>query len=235
MKIRSIAASQKIFTTENEIAILIDILRASSTITATLFHEAKEIIPISEVQEAFQSARENNAILMGERNCIKINNFDLGNSPVEISKEKVRDRTVVFTSTNFPKTISLSKKSPLVLIGSFLNLNVITKYAYDFAEKNHFDICFVLAGNSKNSNDEDLAFAGASALFISKYKDIFPDKNIKKAIDFVSKNGIENCVLNSPHARKLINLGFLQDVKFSVMLDKFNIIPILRDNKITRL
>jgi len=235
MKIRLIEASQKNCTTKNEIAILVDILRASSTITTALFYGVKEIIPTLEISTAFKLATENNALLMGERNCVKIKNFDFGNSPVEITNKKVRDKTIVFSSTNFPKTLSSSKNSSLILIGSFLNLNILTKYAFEFASKNNLDICFVLAGSSENSSDEDLAFAGASALLLSKYKYISFDKSILKAIHFVSKKRIENCVLDSIHARKLIKSGFRKDVEFSIKRDKFNVIPILKANRITKL
>ena len=228
MKIRLIEANRKNSTTKREIAILVDILRATSTITTALFYGAKAIIPTTEIHTAFELASENNALLMGERNCVKIRNFDLGNSPVEISEEKVRDKTIVFSSTNFPKTLSSSKISPLILIGSFLNLNVITKYAFEFALENTLDICFVLAGSEATSNDEDYAFAGASALILSKYENIFLDRSILKALNLVSKKDIENCVLDSHHAKKLSELGFRKDVEFSIMLDKFSIIPILK-------
>ena len=235
MKIRLIEANQNNSTTKNEIAILVDILRASSTITTTLFYGAKTIIPTLEIHTALKLAEENNALLMGERNCVKIKNFDFGNSPLEITKENIRDKIVIFSSTNFPKTLSLSKNSPLILVGSFLNLNIITKYAFNFALENTLDICFVLAGTETNSSDEDFAFAAASALILSKYNSISFDKTIKKAIHFVLKKGIENCVLNSIHARKLIKLGFHKDVEFSIKRDKFNVIPILKANKITDL
>ncbi len=235
MKIRLIEANRKNSTTKSEIAILVDILRASSTITSALFYGAKEIIPTLEIQTAFKLAAENNALLMGERNCVKIKNFDLGNSPVEITEEKVRDKTIVFSSTNFPKTLSSSKNSPLILIGSFLNLNVITKYAYKFALENTLDICFVLAGSENNSSDEDHAFAGASALILSKNENISFDKNILRAIHFVSKKGIENCILDSIHAGKLIKSGFQKDVKFSIKRDIFNVVPVLKANRITKL
>ena len=235
MKIRLIEANQKNSTSKNEIAILVDILRASSTITTALFYGAKTIIPTLEIHTAFKLAEEKNALLMGERNCVKIKNFDFGNSPIEITEEKVRDKIVIFSSTNFPKTLSSSKNSPLILVGSFLNLNIITKYAFNFALENTLDICFVLAGTEINPSDEDFAFAGASALTLSKYDNISFDKNIQKAIHFVLKKGIENCILDSIHAKKLIKLGFYKDVEFSIKRDKFNVIPILKANRITEL
>lgn len=235
MKIRLIKANQTISTTKNEIAILVDILRASSTITTALFYGAKTIIPISEIHSAIKLVEENNALLMGERNCVKIKNFDFGNSPLEITEEKVRDKIIIFTSTNFPKTLSSSKNSPLILIGSFLNINIITKYAFNFALENTLNICFVLAGTETNSSDEDFAFAGASAIILSKYKNISFNKNIQKAMNFVAKKGIKNCVLDSIHARKLIKLGFHRDVEFSIKRNKFNVIPILKANRITKL
>ena len=235
MKIRLIEANQKNLTTKNEIAILVDILRASSTITTALFYGAKAIIPTLGIHTASKLAEENNALLMGERNCVKIKNVDFGNSPIEITDEKVRDKIVIFSSTNFPKTPSSSKNSPLILVGSFLNLNIITKYAFNFALENTLDICFVLAGTEINPSDEDFAFAGASALILSKYDNISFDKNIQKAIHFVLKKGIENCILDSIHAKKLIKLGFHKDVEFSIERDKFNVIPILKANRITEL
>ena len=190
MKIRLIEANQKKTTSKNEIAILVDILRASSTITTAIFYGAKTIMPTLELHTAFKLSKDNNALLMGERNCVKIKNFDLGNSPTEITEKKVRDKNIIFSSTNFPKTLSLSKNSSLIIIGSFLNLNVITKFAYNYALKNTLDICFVLAGSEVNTSEEDFAFAGASALILSKYDNISLDKKNSKSSTFYFKQGI---------------------------------------------
>jgi 2-phosphosulfolactate phosphatase len=98
-------------------AVIIDILRASSTMITAMQNGAKRVIPCGTTEEAFrlreQSPNES-IILGGERGGVKIQGFDFGNSPAEYSTAAVAGRTVVFTTTNGPKAIL--KASPAATI-----------------------------------------------------------------------------------------------------------------------
>jgi len=222
-------------TTAGEVAVVVDILRASTTITTSLYYGAEWIISTTDTKTAFELAEKYNAMLIGERNCLKINGFDLGNSPAEMIKEKVNGKKIVFTSTNFSKALASSMKSPIVLIGSMLNISAVTKFTYALAKEKGCDICFMLAGNADNNADEDLAFAGVSGSILKDFCDCCIGDDVKAAIDFVNAKGAEECIKDSNHAMRLINSGFFDDLEFACRKDIFDIVPILKNNKIYKM
>jgi 2-phosphosulfolactate phosphatase len=211
--------------TENEIAIVVDVLRATTTITTALYRGAQCIIPTKDAKSAFKMAKEHNALLMGERGCIKIRGFDFGNSPLEIT-EKIVGRKIVFTSTNFPKPFFASAKSPIILIGCLLNVTSTTKEAYNLAVDRGLDICYMLAGLGR----EDLAFVGISGMILN----LNCDDKVKEAIKLVRKKGLEPCIKEASHAKRLVKLGFKEDVEFACKKDCFDIIVFARNGMITK-
>jgi 2-phosphosulfolactate phosphatase len=214
-------------TTEKEIAVVADVLRATTTITTALYKGAESIIPTEDIDDAFKLAKKHHALLMGERKYIKVKGFDLGNSPLEITEDIVKHKKIIFTSTNFPTAFNASKESPEILIGSILNVTAVTKKAYTLASKKGYNICFMLAGYPENK--EDLAFAGASGKIL-KNCDI--DEDVKNAINYINEKTLEQCIKNASHAKKLINLGFKDDVEFACKKDIFNIVPFAKHKKI---
>ena len=224
-------------TAENEVAIVVDILRASTVITTALHLGAEAIIPTSDVDEAFRWAKQHDALLVGERECLKIRGFDLGNSPVEMLQNaaKIKNRTIIFSSTNFPRACLSAQKSPAVFIGCILNIKAVTEHTYRFAQQNGYDLCFVLAGTDGNPTDEDVAFAGYACNILNQHNDIIPDQQTLDAAACVQKKGLKKAIASSQHAKRLIRLGFKKDVKFASQKDTFDTIPICESNKIFKL
>lgn len=217
-------------TTRNEIAILIDVLRASTTITRALVLGAKWVMPVSTIEKATLLANAHSALLMGERKCVKIEGFDFGNSPLEISKQRVCQKRIVFTSTNFPKTLIAARQSPVITIGSILNITAVAEYAYKIALRNKYNICFMLAGTLGEMAFEDLAFVGAAGLILEKYN-VSIENKVSYAMDMVKKKGLDGCILNSKRAKILTGLGFRKDVVFACKKDLYDIIPTISEWK----
>jgi 2-phosphosulfolactate phosphatase len=144
-------------------AVVIDVLRASSTITAALAHGAESVIPIAEPEMAFGKrlptigALENKKILRGgERNCVRIDGFDLGNSPLEYTRDQVAGRSILFTTTNGTRALDFCRAAKTILLACFLNLSATAeKLAADP------DINFVCAGTDGEPTEEDELLAGA--------------------------------------------------------------------------
>src|SRR5438132_9688378 len=108
-------------------AVVIDVLRASTTICHALAAGAREVIPCLEVEEARRVAADNSGsrpMLGGEREGVRIEGFDLGNSPGEYRPDTVGGRTVVFTTTNGTRAMLGCRSARRVLIGSFVNFSV---------------------------------------------------------------------------------------------------------------
>jgi 2-phosphosulfolactate phosphatase len=148
---------------ESELAgatvVVIDVLRATTTITYALAAGAREVVPCLEIEDARQATRRflsGEALLGGERGGVKIEGFDLGNSPEEYTSEVVKGRSVVFTTTNGTRAMMRCRKAKRVLIGSFVNLTAVQEAIE--AEDNVAILC---AGTDGQITYEDVLAAGA--------------------------------------------------------------------------
>ena len=107
--------------------VVIDVLRASTTIIHALEAGAEQVIPCLEVEQARQLARQlpEGALLGGERGGRPIDGFDLGNSPEDYVPHVVAGKTVVFTTTNGTRAMNRATRAELVLVGAFVNATAI--------------------------------------------------------------------------------------------------------------
>ena len=221
----------------NSIVVVIDVLRASTTICAVLYNGAKEVIPFSTIEEAKNAISQysnDSAILGGERNGIRPEGFDLGNSPLEYSKGIVENKTVLLTTTNGTQALEKVKNAKMVLIGCFANISSIetelTNIASDF-----YDVIFLCAGNEGKPTLEDTLCAGVLInKLVNRYDNCYLNDDSKYALNtFLEKRGNlhEECY-NSEHGKRLIELGFKDDIDLALMYDIYPVFPFLRDGKI---
>jgi 2-phosphosulfolactate phosphatase len=144
------------------ICVVFDVLRATSTFVTALHNGAKAIIPIGEISEALAIRQKQPGVLLGgERNGIRISaqgiDFDLGNSPREYTREKVRGKTIVSTTTNGTRALRACVRAKTVLAASFLNLDATAKF---LQAKSFENVLLVCAGTGENRADEDVLAAG---------------------------------------------------------------------------
>ena len=144
------------------IVVVLDILRASTTITTALVNGASEVLPFQEVTDAEAAAisypRES-IILGGERGGLPIPGFDCGNSPREYSPERVTGKKVLFTTTNGTLAMMHCKQASQVFIGSFVNLaTIVERLATEHLGRAVHLLC---AGTGRNVTREDTLCAGA--------------------------------------------------------------------------
>ncbi len=215
--------------TDREVAIIVDILRASTTITACMHHGARWVMPTVRVEDARRLAAEHDALLMGERDSVRVDGFDLGNSPCDITAERVGGRGIVFSSTSFPLASAAAADAAVAIVGCFANLTAAAADARRRAGEGGLDVCFVLAGAPDNPADEDLAFAGAAARLLP---DCSPGDEVRRAMDFVAESGPGQRVRDSFHGRRLSRLGFGADVEFACRRDAFSVVPDFRRGRI---
>jgi 2-phosphosulfolactate phosphatase len=100
--------------------VVIDVLRATSVITTSLNNGASDVIVKVEVEEALK-LKNDETLLGGERKALKIEGFDLSNSPLEYSRDRVESKRIVLTTTNGTKTIHRASHADKIYIGSILN------------------------------------------------------------------------------------------------------------------
>ncbi len=191
--------------TTRNLAIMVDLLRASTTITSALDNFGM-IIPVANIEEALKLSEKIGGVLAGERGGETIKGF-IGNSPIEV--KNYSGKTLILTTTNGTKILKSLKSN--ALIGSLINAKAVANAALDLAED---DIEIIMAGVNGRFAIEDFLTAGEIIYYLRDYE---VDECAKAALMAVhDKKIVDDAILNSRSALKLKKLGFSEDVKFSL-------------------
>jgi 2-phosphosulfolactate phosphatase len=199
------------------LVILVDILRATSTITAALYHEARAVKPVATVEEALV-LKEEGYLVAGERGGLPPEGFDLGNSPREMPR--TAGRKVVLTTTNGTKALNFVKRARAVVAGSFLNLSAVQGFARRFEE-----VYILCAGTEGELSLEDFFFAGKVCEGLREASMVNDAAEIARQYASGIKD-IEKALFHSHHAQKLVKLGLEEDVRFCARVDLYPVIPL---------
>lgn len=209
--------------------VVIDVLRASTTIVHALAAGAKCIVPCLEVEQARRTANAS-SLLCGERNGLKIDGFDLGNSPSEFTSDRVSGKVIVFTTTNGTKAMMQCRQARRVLIGAFVNIKAIFDSTCD--DENVDLLC---AGTDGEITGEDVYFAGAMvhAAFDSVGEsNISINDQARVAVDSwieaTSQHSLVEMLSNTRGGRNLTKIGLQHDIDTAAMIDRFQIVPELK-------
>ena len=145
---------------KGNIVVIIDIFRASSSICTAFANGAEAIIPVAEVEEA-KNYKSKGFLVASERDGITLDFADFGNSPFNFTREKVKDKTIVYSTTNGTGIITkaLSANPAAIAVGSFLNISALVRWI----EQHDFNVTLFCAGWKKRFSLEDTLFAGAIA------------------------------------------------------------------------
>ena len=148
--------------------VIIDVLRATSTIATALFNGAKAIVPVDNVAECIRIGKQIDGITAGERDGKIADGLEYGNSPFEYNPEFIKDKVLVLTTTNGTKLLhmALDKSAREIVTGSFPNLSAVCEHLLQKRE----DVILACAGWKDRVNIEDSLFAGA---VINRLKDSF--------------------------------------------------------------
>ena len=213
---------------EDKIVVIIDILRASSTITTIIDNDAKALMAVKDELNA-RKYINNNYLVGGERNGETIPGFNFGNSPFDYKKEHVRDKTVVLTTTNGTKCIEMSSNANEVIIGSFLNLTAVVRYLNEKKK----DIVLFCAGWKDKVNLEDSLYAGAVALKMPKFNKDDSTLLCMKAYE-ASKENLFETLQDSNHFKRLKNKGVIKDIQYCCKIDTTDVVPKLKKGLIQK-
>jgi 2-phosphosulfolactate phosphatase len=148
--------SYPLFHNPESIVVVIDVLRASSAITTAFYNGVSKMIPVASIEEA-RKYKENGFLVAAERNAEIVEGFDLGNSPFGYMNNKVKGKTIAITTTNGTHAINVARHAGRVVIGSFLNMEIVA----EFLKKEKKDVLFLCAGWKDKFNLEDTLLAGA--------------------------------------------------------------------------
>ena len=135
--------------------VVIDVLRASSSVITALNNGAREVIPVETMEFAMKISGGQN-LLAGERNAMKIEGFDLGNSPLEFTEETVKGKSVILYTSNGSKAFVRAKFSEHLYVCSFMNIEAVANKLLE-DEKDFIVLC---AGSNGMFSLEDTVCAG---------------------------------------------------------------------------
>jgi 2-phosphosulfolactate phosphatase len=220
------------------VVVVIDLLRASTTICQALASGAREVVPFLEVEETLAAAAKSSrceVVLGGERSGGKINGFDLGNSPSEYTPEAVAGKRVFITTTNGTRALHHAHLGSRVLVAAFVNLAAIAQSVKD---EPRVDI--LCAGTGGEATREDILAAGALVDYLTQLRSDGFEKNTtaehavhewQKVLNAAAATGqrisdqlaIE--LRDTTGGRNLLAIGLDQDLVDCAQVDRLGIVP----------
>ena len=222
-----------LFHKDDAIVVVIDVLRATSAIVTAFFNGVSKMVPVSTVEEA-REYQLNGFMAAAERNGEVIEGFELGNSPFGYMNNKVKGKTIAISTTNGTQAIEASKKASKILIGSFLNLDVLCEYLINQKK----DVVLLCAGWKNKFNLEDTLFAGAVVEKLSSELDIniICDSAIASShLYSIAKNDLYSFLANSSHRNRLAKLDLERDVKYCLTPNQCPVIPVMEGKYLVKM
>jgi 2-phosphosulfolactate phosphatase len=208
--------------------VIVDIFRATSIICTMFMNGASKIIPVNDINEAI-AYKEKGFLVAAERNGKKMDFADFGNSPFEFIPKKIKDKTIVYSTTNGTQTINKCKENEIVLIASFLNLSAIAEYILQLKK----DVIILCSGWEGDFCLEDIVFAGAliEKLISSGVFTLNNDAAISSLDHWsLAKPNIEEYLKKSFQYSRLVRLKMIDIIRYCLAFDKTGLIPVFSHN-----
>ena len=207
------------------ITVVVDALRASATMIALLEKGVETIFVVSEVEDAWELKKVfPEALLVGERNNVKIDGFDYSNSPSEIFKaSNLSGKTVIFTSTSGARRILACKGATKIFVGTTLNAEALAPVLKDSSLKYQKDIVIVPAGvyEKEEFSEEDVIASWEIAKRVG-----FPVVDETGFLTEEIKNqDVEKGFYSAKHGKELIEIGLEEDVSLCAKVGISQSIP----------
>jgi 2-phosphosulfolactate phosphatase len=222
-----------LYPVEKSIVVIIDVLRATSTIATALHNGARAIIPVDSVAECIRLGKQIDSITAGERDGQIAEGLAYGNSPFEYPKEFVGGKTLVLTTTNGTKLLhmALAENAKGIITGSFPNLSAVC----DFLVEQNTNVILGCAAWKNRVNIEDTLFAGAVIDRIGEHFSINCDSSQMAATMY--NNAKEDLfefmkAKNASHYNRLSGFGLNKDIRYCLTADVANALVVYEDGKL---
>ncbi len=211
----------------DSIVVIIDVLRATSTIAAALYNGAKSVIPVDSVAGCIKLGKQMEVITAGERDGKIAEGLQYGNTPLQYTPDFIKGKTLVLTTTNGTKLlhVALAANANSIITGTFCNISSVC----DYLVKKKSNVMLACAAWKNRVNIEDTLFAGAVVHRIKQHFDVNCDATLIAESLFLQANGdLYNFmkVKNASHYHRLMNFGLEEDIKFCLTEDNANILSI---------
>ena len=217
--------------------IVVDVLRASSTIVHACENGVERIIPVASVEDATKlvsTLDRKKTLLGGERDGVQIDGFDLGNSPSEYASKVVKGKTLIFSTSNGTVAITKSASAREIVLGCFLNLSAVVTHVISRRAKKIAVLC---AGDLGRLSLEDFVCGGYLVDRIvngTRATAVLNDGAVAARTLANALDDVGEVVRSSSHGLHLAELGFENDLEFCSKIDKYGTVPIVIDGRISQ-
>ena len=206
------------------VAVVIDVIRATSTIATALAQGAASVVPVAKVEDAFSiKARNPEAILAGERGGQMVEGFDRGNSPEDFMRKRVNNRHVILTTTNGTQALAASRGARAVMTACLLNVDAVAARLQELGGP----WLLICAGCNGFFGVDDAIVAGALAealeqdhAFVHLYRSV--------------KKDLAETLLGSEAGRELERVGLAKDIPYCAQVSRLSVVPILGEDGVLR-
>lgn len=225
---------------QDRTAVAVDVLRAGTCVATAIHNGARAVVPAESIEEALRisnSLGRDGTLICGERQGVRIEGFDLGNSPAEFSSEVIGGRTIVMTTTNGTQTLAAMAGAGVVYVAALVNLSRVVA-ALRSAEADPLIVC---AGSAGRVGLEDALCAGlmVEALLKKRKRSLRAELSdgAQAALALARKlSPVSVETLRSTAAgQALEKTGQGADIEFCAQLDSIPVVPVLRDHQIVSL
>lgn len=205
-------------------AVVIDVLRMTSTVTNALSQKAKKIMLVGEEDRARAVSKKENAYLGGERGGVKLGGFAFGNSPLEYTEDRVSGKSIVMTTTNGARAAEAAMGAKSVRLCSFINVSAVAEKV-----KNARRVAVLCAGTHDAFSLDDCLCAGALCACLKA--DSENDLAVCMRLLFESqKENLHAALSDTKHYRYLKSIGFLNDLDFCLNMNTHACVPVLGED-----
>lgn len=222
-----------VYKDEESIVVIIDVFRATSAICVAFHHGAEKIIPVATVEEA-QAYKEQGFLAGAERDALKIEGFDFGNSPYDYMGDHVKGKTIALTTTNGTQAIEAARNAYKVVVGSFLNIDVLCSWL----AKQNKNILLLCSGWKNKFNLEDALFAGAVTEQIIRRSNDYKLGDGCLALKYLyaqAQDKPAKFLVHSSHKERLAKLGLKRDIKYCLTPNTAPVVPVLEGKYLVKL
>jgi 2-phosphosulfolactate phosphatase len=212
---------------DQNLVVIVDILRATSSICAAIHNGVKAILPVATVEEA-REMKGQGYMVASERDGYVLDFADFGNSPFNFTPEKVKDKEIVYSTTNGTRCIHMASHSKAVLIGSFLNISSLA----DWLIQQDSPVLIFCASWKDRFSLEDTVFAGALAkklLDSGKFESVCDAVTASLDLWSIAKTDLFQYIQKSAQKGRLASKGLDDCIEFCLTADQTRVIPEFQD------
>lgn len=211
------------------VVVVVDVFRATTSMCVALSNGASGIIPVATMEEA-KAYKDKGYLVGGERNIVKFEFGDFGNTPSEYTQERVNENDIVVSTTNGTHAIDVAQDASNLIIGSFSNLQAVANYCL----KEKKDVLVLCAGWKDQFNMEDALFGGALIELLTvnnEYQSGFDAATVSLSMWKEAKPDMKKFISQSEHINRMKQHGLYDVALFCLQTNTTNVVPVYDKNK----